>query len=86
MTQIIDCKFIIKFNIIAVFNKLWMHSDSKKLMTFCIFIRVYKYHILSFDLISKLTFFQHYIHDTLFECLNDYAQTYLNDIFIYSKT
>ena len=85
LTQIVDCKFIIKFDIITVFNKLRMHLNSKKLTTFCILIRVYKYWVLPFDLINELTFFQHYINDTLFECLNDYAQAYLNDILIYSK-
>ena len=63
-----------------------MHSDSEKLMTFCTLMRVYKYYVLSFDLTNGLTSFQHYINNTLFECLNDYAQTYLNDILIYSKT
>ena len=86
LTQITDCKFIIKFNIIAVFNKLWIHSDSKKLIIFCTLIWVYKYHVLPFDLINESTFFEHYINDTLFECLNDYVQAYLNDILIYSKT
>ena len=62
-----------------------MHSDSEKLTTFCTLMRVYKYYILSFDLINELTSFQHYINNTLFECLNDYAQAYLNDILIYSK-
>ena len=86
LTQITDCKFIIKFNIITVFNKLWMHSDSEELITFYTLIKVYKYYILSFDLINESAFFQHYINNTLFECLNDYAQAYLKDILIYSKT
>ena len=63
-----------------------MHSDSEELMTFCTLIRVYKYRVLSFNLINRLTFFQHYINNTLFKCLNDYTQAYLNDILIYSKT
>ena len=86
LTQITDYKFIIKFDIMTVFNKLWMHPDSEELMTFCTLMRVYKYHVLPFDLINKLTSFQHYINDTLFECLNDCAQAYLNNILIYSKT
>ena len=86
LTQITDCKFIIKFDIITAFNKLWMHSASEELMTFCTLMRVYKYHVLPFDLINKPASFQHYINDTLFECLNNYVQTYLNDILIYSKT
>ena len=86
LTQITDCKFIIKFDIIAAFNKLRMHSDSEELTTFCTLIGVYKYRVFPFDLINGLTSFQHYINDTLFECLNDYAQAYLNNILIYSKT
>ena len=85
LTQITDCKFIIKFNIIIAFNKLWIHSDSEKLMTFFTSIRVYKYCVLSFNLISKITLFQHYINSPLFKCLNDYAQAYLVDILIYNK-
>ena len=49
-------------------------------------MRVYKYCVLSFDLINRPAFFQNYINDTLFECLNNYTQAYLNDILIYSKT
>ena len=63
-----------------------MHLNSEKLMTFCTLMRAYKYCVLPFDLINKLTSFQHYINNTLFECLNDYVQAYLNDILIYSKT
>ena len=86
LTQITGCKFIIKFDIIAAFNKLRMHLNSEELTTFCTLIRVYKYHVLPFDLINGLASFQHYINNTLFECLNDYAQAYLNNILIYSKT
>ena len=57
LTQITDYKFIIKFDIITVFNKLWMHSDSEELMTFCTLMREYKYCILLFDLINGLTSF-----------------------------
>ena len=86
LTQITDCKFIIKFDIITAFNKLWIYSDSEKLMTFCTLMRVYKYDVLPFDLINESAFFQHYINNTLFKCLNDYVQAYLNNILIYSKT
>ena len=63
-----------------------MHLDSEELTIFCTLIRVYKYYVLSFDSINRSTSFQHYINNTLFKCLNDYAQTYLNNILIYSKT
>ncbi len=35
--------------------------------------------------INKLTFYQHYMNDVLFEYLHQFCQIYLNDIIIYSK-
>ncbi len=72
-------------NIIVMFNKLQMHSDSKDLTIFIIFFNSYKYHVMLFKLINKLTFYQHYMNDVLFEYLHQFCQIYLNDIIIYSK-
>ena len=86
LTQITDCKYFIKLNIIIVFNKLRIHLDSEDYIIFVTFISVYKYHVLSFDLINESFNYQHYINDVLFKYLNQFCQTYLNDILIYSKT
>ncbi len=48
------CKYLIKLNIIVAFNKLRMHLDSENYITFVIFIKVYKYYVLFFDLINEL--------------------------------
>ncbi len=72
-------------NIIVMFNKLQMHSDSKDLTIFIIFFNSYKYHVMLFKLINKLTFYQHYMNDVLFEYLHQFCQIYLDDIIIYSK-
>ena len=53
LTQVTDCKYFIKLNIIVVFNKLKMHFNNKDYIIFVIFINVYKYYVLSFDLINK---------------------------------
>ncbi len=68
-----------------MFNKLHMSSENKDLTTFVTFFNVYKYKVMLFKLINEFTFFQHYINDVLFNCLHKFCQTYLHDIFIYSK-
>ncbi len=55
LARVISCKYLIKLNIIVAFNKLRMHSNSKNYITFVISIRVYKYHVLFFDLINEST-------------------------------
>lgn len=86
LIKLIECKYINKLNIIVAFNKLRMHFDSENLITFIIFLEVYKYHVLFFDLINELFNYQHYINNILFEYLNDFVQCYLNDVLIYNKT
>ena len=63
--KIIECKYFIKLNIIAVFNKFRMHFDSENYTTFIITLSVYKYRVLSFELINELSSFQQYINDAL---------------------
>ncbi len=80
-----DSKYLIQLNIIIMFNKLCMSSESENLITFITFFDVYKYRVMLFKLINELTFFQHYINYMLFNCLHKFCQIYLNDILIYSK-
>ena len=63
--KIIECKHFIKLNIIAVFNKLRMHFDNENYTTFITVLNVYKYRVLSFDLINELSSFQQYINNAL---------------------
>ena len=63
--KIIECKHFIKLNIIAAFNKLRMHFDNENYTTFITALSVYKYRVLSFDLINELNSFQQYINDAL---------------------
>ena len=73
LAWITDCKYLIKLNIIVVFNKLKMHLDNEDYIIFVIFMNVYKYHVLFFDLINELFNYQHYINDVLFEYLNQFC-------------
>ncbi len=81
-----DSKYLTWLNIIVIFNKLRMHSKSEDLTIFIISFNFYKYHVMSFELINNLTFYQHYINDVLFDYLHQFCQIYLDDIIIYSKT
>ena len=63
--KIIKYKYFIKLNIIAVFNKLRMHFDNENYTIFITALSVYKYRVLSFDLINELSSFQQYINDAL---------------------
>ncbi len=85
LTYIQESKYLTWLNIIITFNKLHMHSDSENLTIFIIFFNSYKYHVMIFKLINKLTFYQHYMNNILFEYLHQFCQIYLNNIIIYSK-
>ena len=85
LIKFIKCKYITKLNIIAIFNKLRMHSKNKNLITFICSLKTYKYHVLFFDLTNDLSNYQHYMNDILFNFFNKFIQCYLNDILIYNK-
>ncbi len=80
-----ESKYLTRLNIIVMFNKLCMHSDSEDLTIFIIFFNLYKYHVMLFKLINESTFYQHYMNNVLFKYLHQFCQIYLNDIIIYSK-
>ena len=55
--KIIKCKHFIKLNIIVVFNKFRMHFDNENYTIFITILNVYKYRVLSFDLINEFNSF-----------------------------
>ncbi len=83
--RIQESKYLTQLNIIVTFNKLQMHSDSEDLTIFITFFDSYKYHVMLFELINELMFYQHYMNDVLFKYLHQFCQIYLDDIIIYSK-
>ncbi len=58
LTCIQESKYLTWLNIIVMFNKLHMHSDSKDLTIFITFFNSYKYHVMLFELINESTFYQ----------------------------
>ncbi len=57
LARIQDSKYLTQLNIIIMFNKLRMSSESENLTTFVTFFNVYKYKVMLFELINELTFF-----------------------------
>ncbi len=86
LARIQESKYLTRLNIIVTFNKLRMHSDNKDLTIFITSFDFYKYHMMSFELINDLTFYQHYMNNVLFDYLYQFCQIYLDNIIIYSKT
>ena len=84
-TKIMNYKYLTKLNIIAVFNKLCMHSNNENLIIFVTFIKIYKYYVLFFVLTNELVNYQYYINDVFFKYFNDFVQVYFDDVFIYNK-
>ena len=85
LTKLIKCKYITKLNIIAIFNKLQMHLKNENLITFICSLKIYKYHVLFFNLTNDFFNYQHYMNNILFDFFNEFIQYYLNDILIYNK-
>ena len=83
LIKLIKCKYITKLNIITIFNKLQMYSKNKNFIMFIYLLKIYKYHVFSFNLTNDFFNYQHYMNDILFKFLNEFVQYYLNNIFIY---
>ena len=55
--KIIDCKHLIRLDVILAFNKLRMHLDNKNYIIFIIALEIYKSKMLSFELINNSILF-----------------------------
>ena len=57
LVKIQDCKYFTRLNIIIIFDKLRMHSNNKDFIMFVIFLKIYKYRVLLFELINDSIFY-----------------------------
>ncbi len=79
-------KWMIKINIRHAFNRIRMHfKENENLITFRIKYEIYKYLIMSFELINESFTFQNFMNDTLMNYLNEFVVAYLNDIIVYNN-
>ena len=62
-----------------------MDFEHKNIILFIIFFGMYCYWVMPFNLINGLAIWQNYINNILFEYLNIFCQTYIDNILIYNK-
>jgi hypothetical protein len=87
MANIAGYRIITKLNIQKVFNKIRIITpENKDLLTFCTPFSNYKPKVLQFSLINSPVTFQRFINNTLFNYLNVFCTTYINNILIYSQS
>ena len=68
-----------------MFHCVRINPASEDLTTFQTRYGCYKYKVVPFGLTNGLATFQRYINDILFDYLDDFYTTYLDDILIYSS-
>jgi hypothetical protein len=79
-------KWMIKIDIRHAFNRICMHfKENENLITFRIKYEIYKYLIMSFELINESFTFQNFMNDTLMNYLNEFVVAYLDDIIVYNN-
>ena len=83
--QLSKIKIFFKINNCQAFHKLKIKETFENLIIFTTKNEIYKWRVLSFDLIDNSFIWQHYMNDVLWQFLNDFCIVYLNHILIYSK-
>ncbi len=76
-------KIFIKLNIIFAFNRLQIKEEDEAFIIFHTQFELFEYLVMLFDLCNESILFQKYINNILYEHLNKFCTTYLNDILIY---
>ena len=75
-----------KLDIIAAFNKLRMTEGKKWKTAMRTCYGLFEYLIMPFGLCEASSFFQSYINDILWDCLDVFVTAYIDDILIFSKS
>ena len=83
LAYIINTKIFTKLDIRQAFYYIQLDPSTKELTTFRTYYRTYKYQVLPFGLTNGLAIYQQYINKVLFDYLDEFYTTYLNNILIY---
>ena len=81
-----EAKIFTKLDIRQAFNRVRMHPESEDFTTFRTRYGSYKSKVLPFGLTNGPATFQRYINDVLFDCLDQFATAYVDNILIFSKS
>ena len=83
--RLVDIKWFIKLNLREAYNLIRMKIEKERKLVFRTRYDLYKYTIMSFELINISTSCQELLNDTLRKYLNIFVIVYLNDILIFFK-
>ena len=75
-------QYFIKLDVITAFNKLWMVKRDEWLTVFHTHYDLYEYLVMLFELFNVSVSFQNYINDILWDYLDAFCTTYINNILI----
>ncbi len=76
-----------KIDIRYAFNRIRMHlKKDKDLTMFKMKYDIYKYLIMSFELINDSFIFQNFMNDIIMNYLNEFVIIYLDDIIFYNNS
>ena len=78
-------KYYFKIDIIIAFNRLRIAFDEKYKIAFRTRYNLYKYLVMSFELINVSFIWQHFINDIFRNKLDVFCIVYLDDILIYNN-
>ena len=85
LSRICKIRIYIIFDIIVVFNKLRMIEEKKWKMVFKTRYDLYESFLINFDLCEVSFCFQNYINNVLYEYLDNFCTTYIDNILIYNE-
>ena len=86
LNQMSKTQYFTKLDVVTAFNKLQMVKGDEWLTVFCTHYGLYKYLVMLFELFNASVLFQNYINDILWDYLDVFCTTYINNILIYSDT
>ncbi len=69
LAKLQEATIFTKIDVRHAFNQIYIHPDSEGLIAFRICYRTFQYRVFPFKLYNKLTIFQQYINEVLFDLL-----------------
>ncbi len=87
IARLFKTKWMTKIDIRHAFNRVRMHSKKDEDLTiFRTKYDIYKYLIMSYELINDSFIFQNFMNDILMNYLNEFVIAYLDDIIVYNNS
>ncbi len=84
LQNIKQAQWYIKLNVIVAFHKIWIATEDEWKTAFHTRYELYKWMMISFELVNVLSTFQRYINWILQNFLDKFCSVYVNNILIFT--